>query len=199
MTQEDNILRAGEGMMLTNSSAYSDLVFLSKLDSADNWREVTQEEYGAWLAEQEKAQEAAEDPTTDPTADPTEETADLAGAVERKVKEIEAYDSSEAVNSFTFNGSRLWFDAETRAGFKNSIESAILLGEGTIDVPTTVGIITLPTETAQTILAKVQRYADACYIVTQKHIAAVKQLGTVEEVEAYDHTVGYPDKLAFTA
>jgi surface protein len=46
-------------------------------------------------------------------------------------------------------------------------------------------------------LAKIQRYADASYLVTQKHIAEVSKLTTVAEVEAYDITQGYPEKLSF--
>ena len=37
----------------------------------------------------------------------------------------------------------------------------------------------------------------ASYNATQEHIAAVKALATKEEVEAYDYTSGYPDKLVF--
>jgi hypothetical protein len=47
------------------------------------------------------------------------------------------------------------------------------------------------------VLAKIQRYADASYLVTQKHIAEVSKLTTVAEVEAYDITQGYPEKLSF--
>lgn len=126
------------------------------------------------------------------------DTTSLTEAIANKIAAIKAYDSSTAVNEFFFNGNSLWFDAETRAGFKNSIESAILLGETTIDVPTTIGIITLPVETAQTILAKVQRYADNCYLVTQQHLAAVAALTTLAEVLSYDYTTGYPDKEQFT-
>ena len=54
----------------------------------------------------------------------------------------------------------------------------------------------LPVEQARRVLDLGQRYADACFIVTERHKIAVKALQTVEEVEAYDYTTGYPEKLA---
>lgn len=38
-------LTAAEGMVLTNGEAYGKEVFLSAADSADNWHEITEEEY----------------------------------------------------------------------------------------------------------------------------------------------------------
>lgn len=38
-------LTAAEGMVLTNGEAYGKEVFLSAGDSADNWHEITEEEY----------------------------------------------------------------------------------------------------------------------------------------------------------
>jgi hypothetical protein len=40
-------------------------------------------------------------------------------------------------------------------------------------------------------------YAVTCAGVTAQHKAAVNALATVEEVEGYDFTVGYPEKLVF--
>ena len=53
----------------------------------------------------------------------------------------------------------------------------------------------LPVEQARRVLAMVQRYADACYLVTERHKKAVRALQSIEEVEAYDYTTGYPEKL----
>jgi hypothetical protein len=82
----------------------------------------------------------------------------------------------------------LWFTAEVRASFKNSIESALLLGETEISIPTSAGIIKLSLDNAKLMLAKIQRYADACYLVTMQHKEEVEMLTTVAEVEAYDIT-----------
>lgn len=48
---------ASVGMVLTNGKAYSDVggsIYLGKNDSAENWHEITEEEYNEILAEQEK-------------------------------------------------------------------------------------------------------------------------------------------------
>ena len=53
-------ITAGEGMVLTNGEAYSSVggeVYLGKNDSADNWYEITEEEYKAIIAENEAVED----------------------------------------------------------------------------------------------------------------------------------------------
>lgn len=47
MKQEDNIIQASEGMMLTNGNVFAKKVALGKYDSCDNWWQITIEEYMA--------------------------------------------------------------------------------------------------------------------------------------------------------
>ena len=47
-------LTAAEGMILTNGEAYSEEVYLGKNDFAENWHEITKEEYDEILKEQEE-------------------------------------------------------------------------------------------------------------------------------------------------
>jgi hypothetical protein len=46
-------------------------------------------------------------------------------------------------------------------------------------------------------LSALEVYAIDCYNKTTDHIYAVNALTTVEEIEAYDYKVGYPEKLTF--
>lgn len=52
-------LTASEGMVLTNGEAYGKEIYLGCNDSEDNWSEITEAEYEAYLAE-EKAKIKAE-------------------------------------------------------------------------------------------------------------------------------------------
>ena len=47
------VLRASEGKMLTNGTAYGETVALGKGDSPDNWHEITIGEYERVMADQE--------------------------------------------------------------------------------------------------------------------------------------------------
>ena len=127
----------------------------------------------------------------------------LEKAKEEKIAEIEVYDVSDAVNSFdvTISGHTmsLWIDRETRADYRSSIEAAELLGRTEVKPVFAGQEVTLSVQMAKMALAQVQLYANQCYGVTERHKAAVNALETIEAVEAYDFTVGYPEKLSFTA
>ena len=48
-------LTASDGMVLTNGEAFGKEIYLGVNDSADNWHEITEDEYNNILAEQEAA------------------------------------------------------------------------------------------------------------------------------------------------
>lgn len=113
-----------------------------------------------------------------------------------KIAEIAAYSDSDAVNSLTFNGIKTWLTRTVRDGYNTSITAAKNLGEANVTFMVGDNEMQLPVEQARRVLDLVQRYADACFLVTERHKIAVRALQTVEEVEAYDYTAGYPEKLA---
>lgn len=124
----------------------------------------------------------------------------LERAKQRKIAEIEAYNASDAVNGFdvTISGQTmsLWVDRETRADYRSSIEAAELLGRTEVKPVFGGQEVTLNVQMAKMALAQVQLYANQCYGVTERHKAAIL-LHTVQEVEEYDFTAGYPEKLRF--
>lgn len=122
----------------------------------------------------------------------------LEQARQEKLVAIEKYDSSSSVNSFTVNSVSAWLDKDTRSNYNTSIQAAELLSEETISLLIAGNVISLTLTQAKTMLAKIQRYADACYLVTQSHKTAVKALTAINDVNSYDITSGYPDKLEFT-
>ncbi len=128
--------------------------------------------------------------------EPTEEEK-LRMAIEQKVAEIEAYSNSDAVNDLTYNGVHTWLTPDVRANYKVSIDAAELLGEQTITFAIGEQAVTAPLGMVKMMLAKIQRYADATYMVSVQHKTNVSKLGSVEEVTDYDITTGYPPKLVF--
>jgi hypothetical protein len=56
---------------------------------------------------------------------------------------------------------------------------------------------TLPIALAEALLLQLEAYAKETFNRTQSHKAAVYELATIAEIEAYDFTAGYPEKLVF--
>ena len=111
---------------------------------------------------------------------------------------IDAYDNSINVNGFTVNGTvEAWFTADDRSNYKSSIDSAKLLGVPELSFFIGDMNLTLPTSSLELMLAQIQLYADQCYIVTKQHKLDVEALETIEEVDAYAYTSGYPERLNF--
>ena len=49
ITEKVTVLKADEGMTLTNGEAFGKVVYLGRNDSADNWHEITEEEVQAMM------------------------------------------------------------------------------------------------------------------------------------------------------
>lgn len=114
-----------------------------------------------------------------------------------KKDEIINYDSSEEVNAFYMQGERMWLDKATRTGLLLRFQAE--QARGITDTTLWYDGQQFPIKVDQAIqmLFAIELYASACYDNTQRHLAAIKELQTIEEIEGYDHTVGYPEKLRF--
>ena len=119
----------------------------------------------------------------------------LAMLKESKLDEIEAYDKSSAVNSFSMNGQSMWLDYATRNRVYDGNERLKLMGRTDTTLWLNGMCIELPIEQAQSLIASIEVYAKDCYNVTERNKAKVKALKTYDEVMAYDITAGYPDKV----
>ena len=102
-----------------------------------------------------------------------------------KVKNI---DNSK---EFEYKGKKLWWDKSTRAGLLNLANSstnnvAILIEDD---------IISFNLEFLKDILAQLEIYSSKCLIATYKHIKAIEELQTFEDILKYNYTLGYPDKV----
>lgn len=122
----------------------------------------------------------------------------LVEAKNKVIGDIKQYDRSDNVNSFILNGViKAWFSVQERLNYKQSVEAAKLLGEETLDFLVNGMPFSVTVVQAEYMLAQIQRYADKCYMVTEQHKANVNALTTVEEVNTYDYTQGYPEMLKF--
>jgi len=116
-----------------------------------------------------------------------------------KIHRIFRYDQSDAVNSFFVNGVKMWLNRTERASlyttiaaFKaNDIKEITLWTSGMNPSPLTLNI-----DFFESLLMSLEIYAKECYDKTSEHKANVSRIETIEELIAYDHTFGYPEKLS---
>lgn len=118
-----------------------------------------------------------------------------------KIIEIEEYDISDNVNVFDIvvgnQTISTWIDRETRADYKNSLDAAEMLEQTEVTPVFNGQAITIPLSMAKMALAQIQLYANRCYNVTEQHKAAIMALDNVEDIEDFDITADYPEKLTF--
>lgn len=126
--------------------------------------------------------------------------ADFAAVIDArnaKIAEIDAYDCSPAVNSFTLNGNVIWLDKATRVGLVNSVNTEKAAGRSATILWFGVHCYTIPVDLALAMLAQLELYALACYNITAGHRAAVSALTDIDALTTYDHTAGYPARPEF--
>ena len=119
----------------------------------------------------------------------------LEEAKEMLLAEIDAYDKSSAVNGFVLNGAVVWLDKATRVGLMNSTSITKAMGQPTTTLWLGESKMEVPCDTAIQLLSALEMYALECFNVTAAHKVAVSELNSIEEVEKYDITAGYPAQL----
>lgn len=119
----------------------------------------------------------------------------LEQAKAQKIAEIDAYDTSPAVNGFYLNGERVWLDFELRDRVYQGNERLQRIGRTDTTLWLGKQCYNLSIEQAQNIISHIEAYAKDCYNVTAAHKKAVSELASIEEVEKYDITAGYPAQL----
>lgn len=115
-----------------------------------------------------------------------------------KIKEIDEYDVSDNVNSFSLNGNAVWLDRNTRVSLMNSLGIEKEAGKTTSTLWFGSINLNIDIELAIQLLSALELYALQCYNKTAEHKEAVRALTSIADVAGYDYTAGYPDKLTFT-
>ena len=119
----------------------------------------------------------------------------LQQAKQDKLQEIDTNDLSSAVNGFMLNGQLVWLDKATRVGLMNSTTIAKAAGQETTTLWLKGVKLVVGCDMAIQLLSALEMYALKCFNVTASHKAAVGELKSIEEVEAYDYKSGYPKML----
>lgn len=114
-----------------------------------------------------------------------------------KKLQIKDYDTSERVNEFTIQGMSVWLDKETRAGLMLRLDSETAVNKQETTLWYNGYEFTLPIQQAKQMLYAIEVYASECYDNTQRHLAVVNGLESIDEITNYDFTTGYPEKLVF--
>lgn len=128
---------------------------------------------------------------------------ELALAKKEKIKALDAYDKSDAVNAFaiTKQGVKVtdyWLPRDLRTSLEGDVLAASVIGDTYIFDIRELGIsLELNCNKFLAALAVLRRYAYKAFNVTSSHLVAINNLGTIQEVEAYDFTTDYPEKLTF--
>ena len=120
----------------------------------------------------------------------------LARAKANKIAELEAYNKSDAVDSFTINGKVMWLDHDLRQQLRISLDALSQAGRETVTKWFDGVEYTYPIDVWYYMLGLVEVYASDALNVTESHKAAINALESIGEVEAYQFT-GYPEKLSF--
>lgn len=130
----------------------------------------------------------------EPTPTPAEL---LERAKQEKIAELEAYDQSDAVDSFTINGQSMWLTVEERQQIATQISANEAVGRDNMTRWFGGHSFTFPLATWKQMLVALEVYAGDAINVTEAHKAAIEALDTIEDIEAYDFTANYPTKLSF--
>ena len=122
----------------------------------------------------------------------------LEDAKREMIDTIDRYDNSDEVNAFTINGTiKSWLTPLERSNYKDSIDAAKVMGLETVSFFVGDILFTVTPAAGEQMLAQVQLYADACFIVTKQHKMAVEALETIEAVDNFNYREGYPEMINF--
>lgn len=113
-----------------------------------------------------------------------------------KIGDIDAFDHS--LELFTIGGQQMWLGHELRQQLKTSVEAYIATGAENVTKWFNGQEFTFPCQTWLQMLAVLEVYAAEVLNTTESHKAAVNALESIEDVEQYDITEGYPEAVVFT-
>lgn len=121
----------------------------------------------------------------------------LANAKAEKIAQIEYYDASDNVEQFTVNGTPMWLGHELRQQIRTSAEAYSAVGYEQMTKIFNGVEFTFPISSWIQMLNALEVYASEVLNTTERHKATVSAMTRRKDVEDYDYTTGYPEKLEF--
>lgn len=120
----------------------------------------------------------------------------LESAKQEKIAIINKYDANE-INSFTINGNPMWLTVEERQQLATQISASESVGREEMTRWFNGNAFTFTISQWKQMLVALEIYSGDALNVTEAHKAAVNALTSIADVDNYDHTTGYPEKLEF--
>lgn len=114
-----------------------------------------------------------------------------------KIAELEVYNKSEAVDSFTIGGKVMWLDHDLRQQLRISLDAMQQAGREVVKKWFNGEPFEFSIDVWYYMLGQVEVYASDALNVTESHKAAINALESIEDVEGYNFQSGYPPKLSF--
>lgn len=112
-----------------------------------------------------------------------------------RTRQINAWDKSAHVNSFTYGGVEIWLNQSVRSGLIIRFNAEKAMGHTSTTLWYGSHSFTLDLATAYQLIYALEVYASQCYDVTASHLCSIEKCSTVEQLQMFDYKVGYPNKL----
>lgn len=120
-----------------------------------------------------------------------------------KIRELERYDESSAVNECFITYSDQLFPYWSSKSERNDLKQAVLnyrdkgYSDYRLDLRDVGVSLSFSCDALLSMLSDLEVYAIQCFNVTTDHLYAIRSLTSVDAIISYDFTTGYPPKLTF--
>jgi hypothetical protein len=128
----------------------------------------------------------------------TEHVQTIEDVLNEKIEQIEIYNVSENVDRFYINDMPMWLNRELRNSLMSRFNAEKSKGIEITNIWYNGINFVLSVDMAISMLLDLEIYASKCFDNTQRHLYNVTQLQTIEDINNYDYTVDYPEKLKLT-
>lgn len=113
---------------------------------------------------------------------------------QNKLTELSAYRYSKETAGITLNGALIKTDQESKVNLNGAVNRAILRPNSTVNWKISAVVwVPIAAEQIIEIGLAVSDFIEDCFTCEMTHALAINALETVEEVQAYDFTTGWPE------